>query len=283
MYADDTQLNHSASPLNYDHLTEALQDCVSDIKTWMSENRLKLNDDKTEAIRFLTWSADSSSFSPTISLGRTDIVFSDHVRNLGFFLDSDLSLKFHVIKICQAAYCELRRISSIRKYLTLDATKQLVSSCILSRLDYCNSLLSGCSKKLLKPLQQVQNSAAKLIFKARKSDHCSPLLKELHWLPIEQRIKYKTSCLCYHIISDTAPQYLSDLMNIYVPSRSLRSSADTKTFRIPKYKRQTHGGRAFTVSAALTWNSLPYSVRHSPTLSSFKSSLKTFLFKLAYP
>ena len=173
----------------------------------------------------------------------------------------------------------MRRISTIRHYLTFDATKTLVSACILSRLDYCNSLLAGYPQSLLKPLQQVQNSAAKLIFKARKSHHCTPLLKDLHWLPIEQRIKYKSACLCYNIISGTAPKYLSELFHLYVPSRSLRSSSDTRIFRIPHYKRKQHGGRAFATVAAQTWNSLPFSVRHSPSLSSFKTNLKTFLFQ----
>ncbi len=191
-------------------------------------------------------------------------------------------MKQHVMKTCQIAYMELRRISSIRHYLTLEATKTLVSACILSRLDYCNALLAGSPQTLLKLLQQVQNSAAKLIYKERKTAHCTPLFKQLHWLPIEQRIKYKSACLCYHVIIGSAPQYLSELLHLYVPSRSLRSSADTRVFRIPRYNKQGHGGRSFAVSAVQTWNSLPFSVRHSSSLSSFKINLKTFLFQQAF-
>ena len=282
MYADDTQLNHSESQSNYNHLIQTLQDCVTEVKTWMSENRLKLNDEKTEALRLLPPSIDSTFLPSTVALGNSIIPFSDHVRNLGFFLDKDLSMQQHITKTCQAAYIEVRRISSIRHYLTLDATKTLVSTSILSRLDYCNSLLIGCPRKLLRPLQQVQNSAAKLIFKAKRSQHCTPLLKELHWLPIEQRITYKAACLCYQIISGTAPQYLSELLQLYVPSRSLRSAADDRIFRVPKFKRDKHGGRAFTYSAVKIWNSLPSSVRYSPSLPSFKANLKTFLFQQSF-
>ena len=137
----------------------------------------------------------------------------------------------------------------------------------------------GCPLKFIRPLQQVQNSAAKLIYKAKKSQHCMPLFQELHWLPVEKRIKYKISCLCYHVISGTAPVYLSELFSIYVPSRSLRSSADDRIFNVPIYHRQRHGGRAFSVSAAQTWNSLPASLRHSPSLASFKANLKTYFFQ----
>ena len=245
----------------------------------MTENKLKLNEDKTEALRLLPPSVDATSLPSTFDVENASVSFSDHVRDLGFFLDKEMSMQHHINKTCQAAYSELRRISSIRRYLTPDATKTLVSSCILSRLDYCNSLLVGCPHTLIRPLQQVQNSAAKLVYKAKRSTHCTPLLKELHWLPIEQRIKYKAACLCYQVITGTAPKYLCDIFHIYLPSRSLRSAADDRIFRVPKYKREKHGGRAFSSSAVQIWNSLPQCVRHSPSLPSFKSKLKTFLFQ----
>ena len=109
----------------------------------MTENHLKLNDDKTEALLF----PFSSSLNPTVFLpdsithGSHNIPFSDSARNLGFILDSKLPMKKHVIKICQTAYFDLKRISSIRRFLTEDATKTLVTSYMLSRLDYCNCLL----------------------------------------------------------------------------------------------------------------------------------------------
>ena len=125
----------------------------------------------------------------------------------------------HQNETCKAAYIEIRRISCIRQYLTEDATKTLVNSCILSRLDYCNSLLAGYPQTVIKPLQQVQNSAAKHILKSRRAEYAKPLLKQLHWLPIEQGIKYKIACLCYQIITSTAPQYLAELVQTCVPSR----------------------------------------------------------------
>ena len=282
MFADDTQLHFSDSKDNYHQLVQTLQDCFTDIKLWMSQNRLKLNDDKTEALQILPPLDRNFQFPTSFPIGKSNIIFSDHVRDLGFLFDSDLTMKTHIIKICQSAYAEIRRISSIRHYLTQDAAKTLVCSSVLSRLDYCNSLLSGCPLKYIKPLQQVQNAAAKLIFKAHRSDHCTQLLKQLHWLPINQRIKYKTACLCFHVISETAPSYLSELFQIYFPSRSLRSLNDNRLFRVPKYNRERHGARAFSFSAVKTWNSLPFSIRHSSSFCSFKSNLKTFLFRLSF-
>ena len=120
-------------------------------------------------------------------------------------------MKQDIIKMCKAAYIEIRRISSIRQYLTEDSTKTLVNSCILSRVDYCNSILAGYPQRVIKPLEQVQNSAAKLMLKSRRAEHAKLLLKQLHWLPIEQRTKYKIACFCYQIITGTAPSTLLNL------------------------------------------------------------------------
>ena len=83
--------------------------------------------------------------------------------------------------------------------------KKLLCAFILSRLDYCNSLLAGCPKYLLSKLQKVQNNAARLIFRTTRSAHVIPMLHSFHWLPIEQRIEYKLSLLCFKIISHQAP------------------------------------------------------------------------------
>ena len=167
------------------------------------------------------------------------------------FVDK-LSMKQQVSQTCQSVYLELRRISSVRQVLTVDATKILVTFLVLSRLDYCNSLLSGIPQQLIDKLQKVQNCSARLIFKMAK----------LHWLPIAQRIDYKISSLCYDVVSDTALLYLSDLLRLHVPSHSLRSSADTRIFRIPKRKK-FQGLRDFSHPGPVTANKLPYSVLKS--------------------
>ena len=150
LFADDTQLQKSAPPNDVQSLTHNLQSCTDDIKAWMSNNQLKLNEDKTEAILFSTPSLSSCHCLPSsVMVGTHGILFLDKVRNLGFILDSNLTMKQHVIKTYQTAYYELKRIISIRRYLTEDAVKQLVTSCVLSRLDYCNSLLMGTPNSVM--------------------------------------------------------------------------------------------------------------------------------------
>ena len=158
----------------------------------------------------------------------------------------------HVTNICRSAYIEIRRISNIRHYLTIDATKKLLCAFILSKLDYCNSLLSGSPKHLLDKLQKVQNSTARLVFKVRKHEHIKPLLQKLHWLPVVSRIQYKDASLCYNSFTESYPFYLSELLTVYHPSRQLRSTSDTRTFRIAFTKTKTFGQRAFSFTGPNT-------------------------------
>ena len=144
-----------------------------------------------------------------------------------------MSLDKHNSNVCRSAYVKIRRINSIRQYLTVEATKTLDCAFVLFKLDYCNSLLSGCPLYILRRLQKVRNSAAKLVFKSRRRNHVQPLLQALHWLLVQARVDYKLSTLCHNFFSDSSPTYLSDLLTVYTPSRQLRSSADTDSSHPP--------------------------------------------------
>ena len=173
---------------------------------------------------------------------------------------------------------ELRRISSIHHLLTVNATKTLLSAFVLSKLDYCNSLLCGSSQFILDKLQRGQNSASRLVMKSCKCDHVQPLLRSLHWLPVHSRTDYKISTLCFNTFTDSSPVYIAQLLFVYTPSRHLRSSSDTRTLRIPFVKTKSFGQRAFSFIGPTRWNLLPYGLRHSESSPAFKTALKTHLF-----
>ena len=159
-------------------------------------------------------------------MGQNDITFSSAARNLGVDFHSHLALKAHVNKLCQCTSLEIRRIGSMRQYLSFEAIETLVSSPVLSKLDYCNALLAGSPRVLLDTFQRVINCSARLICKAPKSVHITPLLYHLHWLPISSRIQYKIALIGFHVVSGTAPPYLSKLLRLYSPSRYLLSVLD---------------------------------------------------------
>ena len=186
----------------------------------------------------------------------------------------------HVKKVCQSSYHQIRNISSIRILLSNDTAAILVHAFITSRLDHGNSLLYGISGHLLDKLQRTQNAAARVLTRSHKYDHITSTLVKLHWLPIRKRIEFKILLLTWKALNGLAPSYIKQLLTPYSPSRTLRSSSKfllctPKTF-------STYGDRAFSSSAPKLWNSLPYDIRCTNSLSGFKSTLKTYLFKSSY-
>ena len=274
-FADDTQLHQSAPIAEIDSLISQAQDCIADLKNWMTTNKLQLNDDKTE-LMFVTKS-NHPDLPSAVTINDCSVSISTSVRSLGVILDQSLSFEKQVSNICKIAYLELRRISSVRHLLSTDATKTLICAFVLSRIDYCNSLLAGLPKYLIERLQRIQNHAARVVCRAGKYDHTSPLLHSLHWLSVSNRISYKISTLTFSSLFENGPSYLSDLLQIYTPSRQLRSCADDRILRQSQFRTKT-GERSFSFQAPAVWNKLPYSLRHSDSISSFKAKLKTHLF-----
>ena len=111
-----------------------------------------------------------------------------------------------------------------------------------------------------------------------KTDHITPHLRTLHWLPVHARIEYKLCSLCFGAITSAGPVYLSDLLKIYTPSRQLRSSADIGILFIPSVNTKSYGERSFSYTSPTLWNTLPKDIRFSQSVSSFRSELKTHLF-----
>ena len=143
-FADDLQLQMSAPPDRISELLHSMQSCISDVKVWATANMLKLNDSKTELMLVASKrSKHLHNLHTSITIGNAQIPFKQSVENLGFTLDCHLTMIAHVSNIARTCYFELRRLASIRRFLTSTATATLVSAFVLSRIDYCNSLLFG--------------------------------------------------------------------------------------------------------------------------------------------
>ena len=130
----------------------------------------------------------------------------------------------HVDKICKTSYYHLRNISKIRKYITEETTEILVHAFVSSKLDYCNSLLYGLPKHMISSLQSVQNTAARIVTLTKKFDHITPVLIQLHWLPVHFRILFKVLLLVYKALNGMAPLYITELLSYRTCSRTLRST-----------------------------------------------------------
>ena len=279
MYSDDTQLYLSIEPSNVSDIVFSLENCIKDVKQWMLENKLQLNDDKTEILLINPKKYDLNV--DNITIGNDSIDFSDSAKKLGIYLCNDLSMKCHVTNLCQAIYLEIRRLKQMSTYVDQNSLKTLAVSFILSRLDYCNSLFKNSNKDLINKLQKLQNFTAKVILKKSVRDHVTPCLIQLHWLPIKFRIDFKIAVLVYKCLNNLAPSYLCNLIELYSPIRNLRSSNSLLLVNnVGKFK--TLGDRSFSVSAPTVWNALPLVIRRSSTLDIFKSHLKTHYFRICY-
>ena len=213
-FSDDNQLYITGPASEISSLVSSTQSCISQLKSWMTVNKLKLNEDKTEMI-LISSPKSNLTLPSSVDLNGCSVTISSSVRNLDVTFDQSLSFRQHVANVCRLCYLEIRRISSVRHLLSDDATKTLLCAFVLSRLDYCNALLAGSPKHLIEKLQKVQNHAARLVFRCSKFDHVTLLLHSLHWLPVYLRIDYKISSLCFKVLESTAPSYLSDLLYVY--------------------------------------------------------------------
>ena len=194
-----------------------------------------------------------------------------------------MSMETHINTTCKSALFHLRNLSRIRKYLSTKSTEILVHAFITSKIDFCNAILYGAPEHLLQKLQSVQNCAARLVSLKSKYDHITPVLKELHWLPVEYRIEFKILLVTYKCLNNLAPHYLQELINVYTPERQLRSLSKNY-LEAATYNLRSYGYKAFSVSAPRLWNSLPDDLRNYKNISfdTFKSQLKTHLFIKAF-
>jgi hypothetical protein len=279
-YADDTQIYIAFNSLNIDVRKSKVEACASDINQWMVNNKLKLNGDKSELL-VITAAHRPQPNLICLNVATECVSSTTTARNIGVTFDDSMSLTCHVTNVCKSASYHLRGIFKIRKFLSNESTATLVHAFITSRLDFCNSLLFGLPAYLIKRLQLIQNTAARLVLLARKYDHVTPLLIELHWLPVEYRIQFKILLITFKALNGMAPQYISDLIKPYTPTRSLRSESKHLLVK-PRYTLETYGRRSFEVSAPLLWNTLPHDIKLSKTLFSFKKNVKTYLFKKAF-
>jgi len=274
-YADDHQVFKSFGTTSQGMvLIYDLDRCFQEIKRWMSRYYLQLNDGKTQIIVF-----GSTNILKEIQINGintssgTTVRFISTVKNLGIYMDSQLTLSNHVVNLKKKCFLTLRNICKIRFLLTKDQLKVIVNSLVVSCLDYCNGLFYGLTEKLLMQLQLIQNAAAKAVTGKYKHDHLDEDLCQLHWLNVKKRIIFKIALLAYKSVIGVAPAYLQELFRYSHHGHTLK-------LIIPEVKSK-YGQRSFSVIGPRLLNRLPTSVTSSVNVDTFKMSLKTHLFNLS--
>ena len=213
-----------------------------------------------------------------VQLLSTEVTVVDSARNLGVINDSQLSLEAHVAAVCRSGYYQLRQLRPVMGSLSADAAKTLVQAFISSRLDYCNALLYGVSDGLMRHLQSVQNAAARLVTSAQRRDHITPILRQLHWLPVCQRVTFKIAVLVFECLTGQAPTYLADDCRLTSDVRTRRLRSTDTAMCVVRRSNNSFGDRCFAAAGPCLWNTLPVHLRQCDSLGQFKQLLKTHLF-----
>ena len=161
--------------------------CIDEVSSWMRSNRLQVNPSKTEVL----WCSSSrrQHHIPTspVRIGSIYVLPVTSVRDLGLYIDCDVSLQTHVTATVRSCFAALRQIRSVRRCLPQHSLLSLIRALVVSKVDYCGSVLAGVPRQLLYRLQPIVNAAARLVFSVRRSERITPLLRELHWLRVAER------------------------------------------------------------------------------------------------
>jgi hypothetical protein len=212
--------------------------------------------------------------STAISVDGQQLSPSPTFKYLGINLDQHLTMKEHIAQATRTSMWQVREIRWVRRRLDRQTAEKLICCFVLSRLDYCNSIFHNLPNTTILPMARVLNAAARVISQTRLYDHITPVMIELHWLPLQQRMVFKQACIVFRCLEGSAPSYLSDTIRL-VDSERLRA---TRTLQVP-----LRTCNSFSSNGSSIWNNLPATIR-CPGLSfaAFKSKLKTFLFAQAY-
>ena len=277
LYAYDTHFYFSITTIQ--STMRKIEEVMTDIKNWMVKKRLKLNDDKTECMLFGTENTlkNYEQFQH-ITIGTPNIKIVPVLRNLGVYIDSNLTMQKQISNTVKVCNHHFSNIAFIRKYLSEDTLKMLIHNHAISRLDYCNPIYYRLPKILLKKIQNIQNRAARPIKKIPLRERIAPALIELHWLPMKARIIYKTCLLTYRALKFGEPKYLNEYL---VPfeletSGTVRHANDRHRLFEPRTIRSS-GERSFQYSAPRLYNKLPVVIKDSENINQFKKRLKTHL------
>ena len=169
-------------------------------------------------------------------------------------------------------------IYRFRRLIDYDTCNHIVRTLLLQKLDYCNALFNGITKADLQRLQKLQNKCARLICQQPRFCHATPLLDQLHWLPVSQRIAFKTLVYVFKSLHGLCPQYIKECLTVRSrPDAMLTRSSESVCLEVPPSKKNA-GDRALSIAAAQLWNKLPHTIRNAATIHSFRSQLKTHLY-----
>ena len=207
-----------------------------------------------------------------VFLNNNCVRFVSSAKNLGVILDDELSFAPQIIKVVKSCFFVIRRLSKISYNLRYEDIRTIICACVFSKIDYCNSLYFGANVNLIKKLQSVQNSVARLLRKkcGKLDVPMYDFIRNCHWLTVKERIVFKICLIVHKCMHGVSPEPLKSL---------LVTSSSSRTLKLNQYSHNgSYGNRCFSRVAPKVWNLLPMNLRMQNKIDAFKIGLKTFLF-----
>ena len=291
LYADDSQLYisfHPSRPSELNDIVESVNKCLAEIKSWMVQNFMKLNESKTQLLIIgKPLVLQKFNLSMEIQFGSTEITPTeckgDKWKSLGVKLDEALNMERQINSVRQKCGWTMNNIRTIGRYLDESTKLMLVKQLIISKLDFCNSLYMNLPNKRLRKLKSILNGCVRFIYNVHdRSEDLLPYYKMAHILSIDERIFFKVCLLSYKVVYGMSPDYLMEIVEIDRSSDTnntrARPAEDNLLMKLPKMSRLKASNRRFSNYAPVSWNSLPLRLRAISDVSSFKKMLKNYLF-----
>ena len=253
-------------------LQNGINSCMQGIVKWSNLHFVKVNADKTEIILLRPPSLNKQVIIKGVFIGDECIRFAREVKNVGVWLDENLTLSKQVSTSVSHGFKVLKDIKKVKKFFEKSHLEKLTHAMVTSRLDYCNSILYGTSSDNMDKMQRLQNFAAKCVLSRKRGESATAALKELHWLNVKSRIVYKVLLIMWKAVNKIGPVVLK----ISYKETNSRSSENQE---LETYNCKTAiGHRLIAFHGTRLWNALPLNIRMEKKDVKFKKSLKTFLF-----
>ena len=275
MYVDDNKLSLTFSVQQCESAIAKMNNDLCRIRDWCFDNRLLLNASKTKLMVFGSRHMISKVPDFRLSLLGKELILVQSAKDLGVTFDLSLSFDCHIVKTVSSCISSLAQINRVKHVLDKSLLTLIIRSIVFSKLYYCSSVYANITASNISKLQAVQNFAARIIMKSRKFDHITPLLNELHWIPVKLHLLYRDAVLTFKCLNGTTPESLSQQF-VRRADISGRCTRNSNSLDIPFFKSAT-GQRTFHYRAVSLWNELPENIKCSLSISIFKHKLRKYL------
>lgn len=216
-----------------------------------------------------------------LNVNSTELEQVNSHKLLGVTIDCQLTFDQHVENLCTKLSQRIAVLRKIRRFFPIDQRKLYYNAMIKQTMLYASTISTPCSAEKLQKVFKLQKRAARVILGADTKANSVQLFRKLDWVPFFHEAKVNRSLMVYKRLSGDCPPYMSQMLVRNADINERPSRHGQLNLVCPRFKRESEGGRSFTVSTSRLWSTLPLDIRMKPTIKCFKKAMLDF-FKNSY-